>query len=233
MNQDNYYTADFINLLLHGYNQEALSIQVYPAITAENIQDYFKRIELSIKHYHIIPLNVAYDEKEPQHKNHWVLLIVDKRHQLMFYLDPAIKQAIPTKVNELKINLGYQSKVILNPINFQQQEKQEGWLRHCGAYLIEIFKVFRQYIQDERYITGGLPHNARIDNNSISLQAALSVIPCGEAEAAVRIRKDHIKDACNILAGDLENLSEIKNTPFESSANLGSYWGHLPKPQRF
>src|SRR5689334_12148027 len=75
--QDNYYTADFINLLLHAFNQGTLPIQVYPAITANKVQDYFGKIESSDKDYHFIPLNIAYDEKESQYENHWVALIID------------------------------------------------------------------------------------------------------------------------------------------------------------
>ena len=216
-NQDNYYTSDFINLLLHAFNQGTLTIQAYPAITVDRIQDYFEQIKSSVKDYHFIPLNVAYDKEEPQHKNHWTALIIDKKHQLIFYLDPAQIQMIPAQVEALKTKLEYQNGIILNPINFQQKEQQAGWVRHCGAYLIEIFKKFRQCIQQGQCISGSILPDINIDNNSVSLQTALSAIPCGEAGDMEIIRKTHIKDACNILAVNSENSSEIQNTQFESS----------------
>lgn len=232
---DNYYTADFINLLLHNFNQETLSIQVYLAMTPDNVQEYFEKIQLSsAKDYHFIPLNVAYDENNPQHKNHWVAIIIDKKHQFIFYLDPAQKQAIPSQVIEaLNTNFEYQNEIILNPTNFQQREKQEDWLRHCGMYVIEIFKIFRQYIKQAQCISGSLMPDINIDKNSASLQTALSGIPCGEAEVAAKIRQRHIGDACTILGVDLENSSEIQNTQFKSSESLGSYSKHVTKCKDF
>jgi hypothetical protein len=73
-NKDNYYTSDFINLLLYAFKQETLSIQAYSSMIVDKVQEYFVQFESSDKDYSFISLNVAYDEKEPQHKNHWAAL---------------------------------------------------------------------------------------------------------------------------------------------------------------
>lgn len=206
---NSYYTSDFINLLLYVFNQVILPIQIYPAMTVDEIHKYFEKIKLSSEDYHFIPLNVAYDKNEPEHINHWVVLIIDKKYQLIFYLDPATKQIIPAQIQTLKLQLDYPGEIILNPINFQQQEKQEGWVRHCGVYLVEIFKVFREYIRQGRYIISNLSPNAGIEDNSISLQSALSTIPCGAVAITNHLRFLHLKDARIIVTTFLKNSSEI------------------------
>ncbi|MDX2165061.1 MAG: Ulp1 family isopeptidase [Gammaproteobacteria bacterium] len=203
--ENNFYTADFINLLVHyRIKQQELPICAYPIVRIEEVEGYFQQIVLQREEYAFIPINVAYDENNPAHKNHWVALIIDKKHKLIFYLDPAQKTSIPECVEVLREKqLYYHHAIISNPVNLQQKEKEEGWIRHCGLYAIEMFKIFEDYIRANRCISGGAMSNISINEDSVSLEVALSKIPCGEVEVCSQIRKNHIVEVAKILGIDL------------------------------
>lgn len=232
--ENNHYTADFINLLLYSADEDALPIKTYPAITVEKLKEYLQSIKTQTQDYAFIPLIVAYDKNEPLRINHWTGLIIDKKHQLIFYLDPAKKADISeqmAKTEDLKNILNYHNPIILNPLDFQQKEKQVGWLRHCGVYVIEIFKIFQKSIQQGNCISGSELPNTDLIKESISLQTCLSEISCGDVETISQTRKKHIEEACNTLGVDLTKLSEIQNTPPKSSESFGSYFRHTTNKQ--
>jgi len=160
---NNYYTVDFINILLYGFNQKEASIKVYPANAVEKLRNYLEGISTQKENYSFIPLSIAYDANTLKQKNHWAALIIDKKYQLVFYLDPAKKTPIPKQVKEIIISLNYKNEIVQNPIDFQQKEKQGDWIRHCGVYVVEIFKVFLEYIQKNQCISGNLLPNISID----------------------------------------------------------------------
>jgi hypothetical protein len=159
-------------------------------------------IEKQEEAYAFIPLNVAYDEKESRNKNHWVALIVDKKYGLVLYLDPARKTLQHLSVNKLKESLNYKENIILNPIDFQISEKQEGSIRHCGAYVVELFKIFADSIRAGKCISGASRSNPKI-SNSVSVMAVFSSIGCGEAEEISRIRQAQVQDAYKIINANL------------------------------
>lgn len=203
---NNYYTGDYMNVLLLSSIQEIAQIKAYSAIPLEifagNEQDILSQNE----DYAFIPLNVAYDKSESNHKNHWIAFIIDKRNKLVFYMDPAQKTVISEQLMIIKDKLGYKEEVIGNPIDFQQKEKKEGWIRHCGPYVIEIFKCFSHCIKENRCISGSHLPSPDI-NHSISVQTALSHIPCGEAENIIKIRENHVDMAHNYLVRNDQNTT--------------------------
>lgn len=204
--ENRYYTADLINLLLCSIGKEEdNTIQIYPAINIDNIDEIIDKIQKQEKAFAFVPLFVAYDPKDLNHKNHWVALIVDKENQLIFYLDPAQK----TNSNQIGSKEFFESpkSPIVNPINFQEAEQDEGWVRHCGAYVVEIFLQFAKTIKKGQCISAFLLPDVNLPD-SISLETALSSIPCGEAEDIVNIRKQHIQMAINILF-EINNYQQI------------------------
>lgn len=208
---DNYYTADIINILHYHLNRSSL-IQIYPAIPSEQInEEYTAQIKSQDKHFAFIPLNVAFDGNAIKHKNHWAGLIVDKKHGLMFYLDPAKKMGIPEEVQQLRKSLGYKESIIVNPIDFQAREKQQGWIRHCGVYLVEIFEAFSLRIQNNQCISGSELANDHIEKNSLSLQTVISSIPSGEAENVKQLREKHIEKIHAILISEWQRRSSIEH----------------------
>lgn len=211
---DDDYTGDFINLLLYRISEEISSIKVYQATTLEQVRGHLEAIKLQVQNYVFIPLNVNYDEKNSQYKNHWVALIIDKKHRLIFYLDPAQKNTILEQVEDIKRDFNYTNEIIMNSIDFQQTEKQEGWIRHCGPYMIEIFNTFAKLIQIGKCISGSQLPNLDIAKDSISLLTALSEIPCGEAKAEIEIRNKHIENASNILKVKESEKPKIVPTQF-------------------
>jgi hypothetical protein len=207
--KDSHYTADFINLLLCSFNQECALIKVYPANTIDRLQqDYLEKFYLQNEPYAFIPLNLAYDRKEPRNKNHWIALIIDKKNKLIFYLDPA-KQSTEkndsniVEIEKLREALQYSKNIIFNPIDFQQKEKTEGWIRHCGVYTVEIFLTFKKALDDNKYISGCFLADPRAPE-SIALETVLSSISCGEAEAIPQLRQEHIDRAKKIISANVE-----------------------------
>lgn len=244
-NENNYYTADFINILVHSLNQPSSSIRTYPAISIDNFDQYNPQIQTQKERYSFIPINIEYYAKSPKQKNHWAALIIDKQNQLIFYLDPAQKTAIPKPISDLITLLGYNKPIILNPIDFQKKEKEEGWVRHCGPYIVEIFKIFKKVIQKGQCIAGGITPDSTIAN-SISAQTALSKIPCGDAEIVNEIREEHIDIAYKCLTGKSINLEEVQSavsssqsetlrdipTPSLSSANPSALFDEMKTLKR-
>lgn len=193
---DDFYTGDMINLLCYRFSKNSL-IAMYQAVPVEllnaEFHEYIKKLQRNII---FVPVNVAYENTASKYKNHWAALIIDKANQLISYFDPAQKP-IPKEISVLKDFLSYSEATICNPIDFQIAEKQQGFVRHCGPYVIEIFNVFEQYIQNKKPISGSYLENKKIQN-SVSAQVALSQIPCGEAEKIVQIRRKHIRQAFQI-----------------------------------
>src|ERR1043166_8310331 len=103
-NDNSYYAADIINILLHSLNNQV--IKVYHCIPVEQVQNFFECCKDQSQNYAFFPLNVAYDIKCPNHKNHWAALIVDKKNELVFYLDPAQKP-VPKEIKIFKKQLSY------------------------------------------------------------------------------------------------------------------------------
>lgn len=186
--EDNYYTADFINVLLLA-NQDK-SIRVHSAITDEGMVECFGKIAFQQERYAFVPINIAYAGNETNIKNHWVALIIDRETSLCFYLDPAHKPYTDHLKKFICEYIGNIS-IIINPIDFQISEKEEGFIRHCGVYVIEIFNVFSQ--------------KASVICDLSTLQVVLSQIPCGQAQRIREMRLAHIEKACQILedAGEL------------------------------
>lgn len=208
---DSYYTADVINILLYLLNQ-IQHIQTYPAIVPEQLNQYVEQINSQIKNYAFIPLNVAFDAKNIKHKNHWVALIIDKKHGLVFYIDPAKKTGVPKEVEELNKSISCKESIILNPIDFQEKEKQEGWVRHCGVYVVEILEAFAERVRNNQCVTGSELANTNIEKDSLSLQTILSSIPSGEAENVRQLREKHIEKIYAIL------ISEWRDKPSAQQA---------------
>lgn len=196
--KNSYYTGELIDLLLHPLTAYS-DIKIYPSITPEILVNFSQVLQVQTETYAFVPMNVGYDDNTPNHKNHWVALIIDTQYKQFFYLDPAQKTAIPVEVETLRGSRGYTKAVLCNPIDFQQAEKAEGWIRHCGAYLIEIFNVFSHAIQEGKPIAGFEVEDPAV-LNCISLKAALSKIQCGEAEAICQIRSQHIEQVDSILS---------------------------------
>ncbi len=73
--------------------------------------------------------------------------------------------------------------------DFQQKEKVEGYIRHCGPYIVEIFKVFEKLISDGKNVKSD---DEETGENEVNVTAALSAIFCGEAENIGEIRQSHI-----------------------------------------
>jgi len=194
---NNFYTAHFIDLLLYPISQNDTNIKVYRAITAEQLKEYDLEIRSQKQNYAFIPLNVAH-EQNVQHENHWAALIIDQQNKSMFYLDPASNKILPKSIELLHTQLNG-LPIILNPIDFQQQEEGESWFRHCGAYVIEIFDIFHKYIQKKQCITGSQLADINADPNSISLQQALKGIRRRLAKNITGIRALHINKAHEVL----------------------------------
>lgn len=214
VDKNHYYAGDLINILMHPFNQKDGRVKVYRAASSEGLKTYKSEIQSQKEEYAFIPLNVAYDKRDLTHLNHWVALVIDKKNGLMFYLDPAKKTYPTQEISDIKDTLksteGIQTvtkPIIINPIDFQQKEKEEGWIRHCGPYVIEIFKYFFKSIQEGQCISGSESPRSDVPN-SITVLRALSAIPCGEAEAIETIRQDHIDTAHKIF---VVHLPEIKN----------------------
>ena len=193
-----YYSADFINLLLHGCNQD-LSLKIYPAITINLLSQYHASAINQQEDFAFVPLNVAYDQNFPEHKNHWAALIISKQHQCIFYLDPAQKE-YSVEIRQLQDALGYE-KVIENPVDLQQKEKDEGWIRHCGAYTVEIFRALLKAIR-----------KSKVAPDKLTVQTILSAIACGKADNMEYIRRNHIREARESLRSHIENTVETRNT---------------------
>ena len=183
-----YYTADFVNLLLHECSKD-LSLVIYSALPVNMLHGNYADIQAQQKDFAFIPLNVAWDKRDLEHKNHWAGLIVDKAHQQIFYLDPARKET-PLQVQELRQHLGYKNLIIENPIDHQEAEKKEGWIRHCGAYLFEIFREMIKAIKEDKIL-----HSLDAEEGVEFMKKILSTIPCGAAENIRNIREAHIREA--------------------------------------
>ncbi len=213
--KNSYYTADFINALVccRLRQDRELPIYVEPAVV-EMEGEYFEEVIGNIlaqdKAYAFIPLCVAYDRDTPHAKNHWVAIVVDKPNQRVFYLDPAQQTAVPRCIQLLQARLGFTGEIIQNPFDFQQKEKTEGFVRHCGAYTVEIFEVFERLIREGRMISE--------EENGISLEAALSRIPCGEADTILEIRNKHIEVVQRIV----QARAEVPEAPPQRATASGS-----------
>jgi hypothetical protein len=213
---NHYYTADVIHLLLLPISEiGSFAIRVYPTTTLEQLTNYFEAIVDQREGYAFMGLNIAYDKNEPKHKNHWVALIIDKNGQRIFYLDPAKKTTVPTDIENLRKKLGFQTTVIDNVIDFQEKEKEEGWMRHCGVYVIEIFRAFSKQIKNGKTIFADRM-NSVMAVNGIALSAVLSEIAFWEAETAFLLRVNHIE----------EMLKNLKKTGLASSNQANSSIGH-------
>lgn len=97
-NSNNYYTADLINILLYNIELMNKDVKVYPAVNPDQINDLANKVSSQKERFVFIPLNIAFDEKEPKHKNHWIAVVIDKEQELVLYIDPAAKTVIPPQV---------------------------------------------------------------------------------------------------------------------------------------
>lgn len=227
---DNDYSADFINVLLHDLNDN--KIKVCAASILEQLEEEtIQKIKLTHEDYIFIPIQTYYDNENQNNRNHWAALVVDKVNSLIFYLDPAktgSELVIPENVEKLKTFIfGDEKQFILNPIDFQQKEKKEKFIRHCGVYVIEIFKIFSECIKNGKII-----NESDLANNetTFSLQTALSPIPCGKAEDVVTIRKEHRLKCKEILTNNtVYKIPDILNDmlkPATINNNINSNQQH-------
>ncbi|MEM8908710.1 MAG: hypothetical protein AAGD05_12755 [Bacteroidota bacterium] len=187
---------------MHSYCHSA-AIQMYPAMSLAVLADYTDRIVTQAAAYAFVPLSVVYDkdtDADQSHTNHWAALIIDKAHAQVFYLDPARKTAIPPAVVALCEQHHVSKTVTCNPIDFQRSEKVDGWVRHCGPYVVEIFRRFYRYYTERsaQPIAGSHLADPAVAN-SCPVQTVLSDIPCGAAEASPALRQAHITDTMTYL----------------------------------
>ncbi len=211
-NLDSYYSGDFVNILMQAHFHTP-DIKLCPALTeseALNI-DFLRQLLAQKANYVFIPLNVSFDrENSPETPNHWVALIINKRESQIFYLDPAGKMVSKDFKGELLGKLQLERGELLeNTIELQQAERE---LRHCGPYMIEMFRLMAQKVIIEgRHISKPGDENPLFPE-SCSLLAILSEIPCGEVEEAHKFRKKHIEEAYQILFPQQEEEQEEKKT---------------------
>jgi ankyrin repeat protein/uncharacterized protein YjbI with pentapeptide repeats len=222
---NHYYTADVMNILLAPLDRCSLSIKVYSAVPVEQFKGHVQNIKEHAEDYAFIPLNVAYDHKNPEHLNHWAALIIDKKNQQIYYFDPALKTDITQHLDQEAI-FGFTKPIIFNPILFQKNEIEQGWIRHCGPYVIALFMQFAQCIRNGQYISGCYTPDDTI-KNSIAAQTAFSNIPCGDAEIIMTIRENHIDEMITYLqnlTGNLDHSLDIEEPAEQVSSSLSSHW---------
>lgn len=200
-NLNSYYSGDFINLLLYSLKQsDSENIAVCPATTLEEYTKYFEDAGIGAqkRRYVFIPLHVFFDSESPKDRNHWAAFILDKEKQTIFYLDPAIKST-PPAVEAFRKKLGYKNHIITNAIDFQEAEKaRDQSIRHCGVYVVEIFRAFAACARNNRTIVDTEKPIKHSDKQSMSLRNAMSTINYGLEEAAGH-RKNHIEQVNKFL----------------------------------
>ncbi len=191
-----WYNGDYVTLQLMLQASGEATIQSRSAITSKQVSEVWPPIENSSKQYGIFALNTAYENAKAEVKNHWVLIVIGKQEKCVYYLDPAIKP-IDERFRSAYINSPFKDyRLVVNPIDFQQKEKQQQIIRHSGVYVVEIFAKLSQEIKAGKLLPGcHLSDEVRQD----ALISLLNTIPYGEGEITDKLRICQAKQAYRYL----------------------------------
>lgn len=146
--ENNNYTNDAIDFLLEALEKNYSNIKIFKTNAEKSLLEIEKKdISLNIENYIFIPLCTSYKSGK---NNHFAAIIIDIKNEIIHYVDPAAQEKVPQAVDELAKNLNYEVKTY--KIDLQENEKKGEfeYLRHCGAWVVEIFNEFAEIFGDEK-----------------------------------------------------------------------------------
>lgn len=207
---DEYTNAMLDMLMVQMQMISAQNVKKYQAISDQQLNQLKDQLINQQARYAFIPVNLSYNNGATD-ADHWVALVVDRTGRSIWFLDPA-KKMYTNEIQSLSNALGgYQ--LIENRINFQENEQQEGWVRHCGMYVFEIFQIISLALKSNKSIIAN--PNANLNNNDISLntllnQVQLKLLALENGVQTTRIQ--HIQLVTSYLASQL-NITDTQSNP--------------------
>lgn len=215
------YSNSVIDCLLQSILKNYLNIKFFPTVLEEKsiLSLEFSKV---IENYIFIPLHTTYGKSKVN--NHFTAIIIDKENKLIHYIDPAAQENIPKEVQNLREKLGESFEIKIYNIDLQANEKKEGegeekfeYLRHCGAWVIEIFSEFAEFFGNK---IKSSELNIKLKPSVTNVKLLLQKIERNDISIIRKNHKEKLKHILEIKNNKIEGFSQKKLLNIFEQENL-------------